>query len=803
MGAWLCIFPLFSQTHAHFINGQKIICSAGSPSISKFIPPPKFFGMGQLGRLEQKAIFEVEYQNFPQNAQKSVQYAIDIWASLLKSPVPIRVKAIWDTSLENNQLGGGKATTFQKDFQGAICSETWYATALAEKLAHQEINDTEEFDLEISFNYSVNWYYGTDGKLSTDQYDLVTTALHEIAHGLGIASFSEVKDGKATWGKGTQIPIVYDRFLVDENSSYLLETVSNDSEDFAQKLTNNSLFFASKFTKNQDGNYPKIFAPSAFSLGASLSHLDKETYPIGSKNSLMIPEIAKGVAIHSPGKIILNMLAEMGWVATFLTHEAPQQIEDTNSGFTLKLDIQSDTTFDKNTVMLHYIQANSGQEQTLKMTSGNGKTFTAKIPNNSQITDYQYYFTASDPLRNYRLPNNSEKFTLQIITDDTPPIIEHQVIKTASIGSENIPIFAQVSDVSGISNVEVQYFVNNQIQSFKTMILQNGIYFGEIPITQITENDSIRYRIRAIDNSSNQNKAFFPIDGYAQISIEPDHQVVTTYETNFDNRPDDFIGTGFSINTVSGFSSPAIQSEHPYDPQKEYIYQLKNPIIVKNTRAFMQFDEVVLVEMGSGNAQFGAENFWDYVVIEGSNDNGKTWQFLTPPYDSRANEIWKSEYENLTDDTGVSLAQGNQSLFRRRTINLKNTFQSGEEILIRFRLFSDTDITAWGWAIDNLEIQGEVTGIEENLVSEKTTFQLFPNPTSDKFQLHFKSTKSIKNLHLEIHDFLGKKVLSKSFRVHSQKFQKMIDVSVLKGGIYLVTFLTENGKFYKKIILKH
>jgi len=335
------------------------------------------------------------------------------------------------------------------------------------------------------------------------------------------------------------------------------------------------------------------------------------------------------------------------------------------------------------------------------------------------------------------------------------------------------------------------------------MILQNGTYFGEIPITQVAENDSIRYRIRAVDNSSNQNKAFFPIDGYAKILIESERQAVTTYETNFDNRPDDFIGTGFSINTVSGFSSPAIQSKHPYDPQKEYIYQLKTPIIVKNERAFIQFDEVVLVEIGSGNVQFGEENFWDYVVIEGSNDSGKTWQFLTPPYDSRANEIWKNEYGNLTDDTGFSLAQGNESLFRQRTINLKNTFKSGEEILIRFRLFSDAEITAWGWAIDNLEIQGELTGIEDNLVSEKTTFQLFPNPTSNKFQLNFKSTENIKNLHLRVYDFLGKQVLSKSFEVHTQEFQKMIDISSLKGGIYLVTLLTREKKVYKKTIVKY
>jgi hypothetical protein len=34
----------------------------------------------------------------------------------------------------------------------------------------------------------------------------------------------------------------------------------------------------------------------------------------------------------------------------------------------------------------------------------------------------------------------------------------------------------------------------------------------------------------------------------------------------------------------------------------------------------MTFDEIVLVEPGESYADFGDTEFWDYVIVEGSND---------------------------------------------------------------------------------------------------------------------------------------------------------------------------------------
>ena len=54
---------------------------------------------------------------------------------------------------------------------------------------------------------------------------------------------------------------------------------------------------------------------------------------------------------------------------------------------------------------------------------------------------------------------------------------------------------------------------------------------------------------------------------------------------------------------------------------------------------------------------------------------------------------------------------------------------AGDEVLIRFRLFSDESNTGWGWVIDNLHIQDEVTGLEpDGLISK---LLVYPNPVTD------------------------------------------------------------------------
>ena len=84
---------------------------------------------------------------------------------------------------------------------------------------------------------------------------------------------------------------------------------------------------------------------------------------------------------------------------------------------------------------------------------------------------------------------------------------------------------------------------------------------------------------------------------------------------------------------------------------------------------------------------------------------------------------------------------GSPSLFVKRVINILDTFSAGTELLIRFRLHADNRGNGWGWAIEDLGIQGIATGVaEENRIPmEFGLSQNYPNPfnpeTTIRYQL--------------------------------------------------------------------
>jgi hypothetical protein len=102
----------------------------------------------------------VTYTGFTPQAQAAFQHAVDIWESLLVSPVTIHVQATW-TPLGTGVLGSAGATAYYNDPSGAVRSGASYPVALAEKIAGQELNAPTEPDINARFSSTFNCYYGT------------------------------------------------------------------------------------------------------------------------------------------------------------------------------------------------------------------------------------------------------------------------------------------------------------------------------------------------------------------------------------------------------------------------------------------------------------------------------------------------------------------------------------------------------------------------------------------------------------------------------------------------------------------
>jgi len=294
-----------------FIEASQIILRAEETNaFTKVSPPVSFTAEPEI----QNSTINVTYNGFTPEARAAFEYAVDIWESLIESPVPIEVVANW-TPLGSGILGSAGPNYLTRDFSGAPTANTWYAAALANKLAGTDLY-TSQTDITANFNSNFsNWYLGTDANTPAGQYDFVSVVLHELGHGLGFLGSMWVDGDQGSWGYDTY-PEIYDRFAVNGSDQSLIDTTlfPNPSAALASQLQSDNLFFnGSNAVAGNNGNQPKLYAPETWQPGSSYSHLDEATYTAGNINSLMTPGINTAEAIHNPGPITLGMFKDTGW----------------------------------------------------------------------------------------------------------------------------------------------------------------------------------------------------------------------------------------------------------------------------------------------------------------------------------------------------------------------------------------------------------------------------------------------------------------------------------------------------------
>ncbi len=269
------------------------------------------------------------------NAKAAFQAAVDVWASRVKSDVPIKVTAKF-TQLEDGVLGQAGPHDFLAD--DTIGDGTsFYPFALADALVGSDIIPGEP-DIDAEFNSSEPGIYYGSGTPASNQIDFESVVMHELGHGLGLTSFASINahgtftdDGSqdaddTAYFYGAPDRIVFDKFLFNSANQALFN--SGDTRANLRALIDpnvapgfenaadptNWVFFRGTRSLNQNyGVKPTLYAPNPYLEGSSVAHLDEGTYPAGNADALMTPYLREGEVAHLPGPLMLAIFRDLGW----------------------------------------------------------------------------------------------------------------------------------------------------------------------------------------------------------------------------------------------------------------------------------------------------------------------------------------------------------------------------------------------------------------------------------------------------------------------------------------------------------
>ena len=256
----------------------------------------------------------------------ALQYGLSLWASRVNSSLPIRVQAsfatdssITCTATEALLALTGPQEVFRDDptfpQQGV-----WYAGALANEFLGQVQTTMPEMVTTFSgkigtsaCSFPASWYLGLDGASQANQIDFVAVVNHEIAHGLGFMTFVDQTGAELTDDIGS-FPDAFEERLFDLTKG-LAWPAMTDAQRAASSLNAGNLVWtgpqveakSSLFSAGvASGGRMRMFAPTTYSDGSSVSHWDTSLSPYEA----LEPYYRAGV--HS--LIITGQaLADTGW----------------------------------------------------------------------------------------------------------------------------------------------------------------------------------------------------------------------------------------------------------------------------------------------------------------------------------------------------------------------------------------------------------------------------------------------------------------------------------------------------------
>ena len=256
-----------------------------------------------------KSTFAVDFTNTPELYRPAINAAVDVWAQNFTSLVPVKVQVLWERQASAGTLAAASPGKFHSNFKNIPDKELWYASALADAIAGEDIEPTiPEVTIRINSTNGPSLYLGTDGNCPNNKYDLESMILHEMAHGLGFLSNS---DYDTIFGYGSiQQPTPFDAYAQLSDGRRLMD-LDSPSLELGTALTQTLVWSGANGIRANNGIKPALYTPKIYENGSSVSHLDEATFENSLKDSVITPNLKMGEVFHNPGPLLVAMFDDM------------------------------------------------------------------------------------------------------------------------------------------------------------------------------------------------------------------------------------------------------------------------------------------------------------------------------------------------------------------------------------------------------------------------------------------------------------------------------------------------------------
>jgi len=267
------------------------------------------------------------------------QTAANQWGKLLNSAAIIRVNAKMDSI--SGGCGGTTAILGQAgpdnafaNFPHAPKSNVFYAVALADGIAGSA-NDPGNAQIDATFNVDIDtgtcltgqtWSYDTNQAhgVPANKIPLLPVVFHELGHGLGFITFTNLSDGSfINIGGGSFLPDIWDYYLFDQGQNKTWEQINptgaasvnivNSAKNdpnlvWAGKKVNRlqRVFLDGALSGTHNGCM-RMYAPNPAEPGSSVSHWTKAS----ARALLMQPYLNE--TIFNLVDMTLPFFQDIGW----------------------------------------------------------------------------------------------------------------------------------------------------------------------------------------------------------------------------------------------------------------------------------------------------------------------------------------------------------------------------------------------------------------------------------------------------------------------------------------------------------